>query len=258
MASTLAGRIPGGTFQLLGCSGAPGSGKSTLAELVVHLLSLGGQHALRLSLDDYYLSRDERRKLARQQHALFAQRGVPGTHDWQRLIDDLDRLRSGDIGNLRLPIFDKSLDDQADQSRFRRLDIPPRIVILEGWFIGSAPQESWALNDPLNVFEAEQDADGRWRRLVNESLAQCHRDLAPRLDGCWFLAVPDWDSVIDWRWQQERETNMDGRRLHLQSRQAVRCFLDPFQRIALHMLSECEQWADPVIGIDHQHLMSFR
>jgi D-glycerate 3-kinase len=138
------------------------------------------------------------------------------------------------------------------------LDWQPRIVILEGWFIGSPPQLSQALKDPANEFEERQDADGEWRSRVNQLLARHHLDLAHRLDSRWFLAAPDWSSVIDWRWQQELEDNTEGRLRHLQSRQAVTRFLAPFQRIAMHMLSGCERWADQIVQIDNQHMMSLR
>ncbi len=103
--------------------------------------------------------------------------------------------------------------------------------------------------------EAEHDPDGRWRALVNERLFNYHRDLQRRLDRYWFLAAPDWDSVIDWRWQQEREAVAAGAPPHLDSREAVAEFLDQFQRISQHMLATCRQWADVVVRLDREHMM---
>jgi len=251
-------QIPSRDFHVIGLSGAPASGKSTIATLIVKLLNQSQEQAVRLSLDDYYLGRNDRQKLARQQHALLAQRGVPGTHDWNRLIGDLDQIRSGEVGDLRLPRFSKARDDRVPESRVGFLDNQPRIVVLEGWLIGSPPQETPALTEPVNEFESRQDPDGQWRTLVNELLAQYHRDLARRLDYCWFLAVPDWSSVVDWRWQQEREDNTEGQHRLLENRQAVSRFLAPFQRIALHMLSGCERWADQIIDMNNHHIMSLR
>lgn len=244
--------IPNRSFSIVGLAGAPGSGKSALAGLVCGVLGRLGTHALVLSLDDYYLGRQQRAELAHT-HPLFTQRGVPGTHDWAELIADLDNLREGLVERLCLPRFDKSRDDRCEDSEFRRLSARPQVVILEGWLIGAPPQDSEALIHPLNQMEAGRDPDRRWRRLVNDQLARYHRDLAPRLDRRWFLAVPGWQSVVAWRWQQEQELVAAER--HLQTREDVARFLDQFQRIAVHMLATCGEWADVVIRLDDHHVM---
>src|SRR4051794_14728731 len=66
---------------LLGLCGAQGSGKSTLAARLAARLGARGQRAAILSLDDLYLPRAERARLARDVHPLLATRGVPLTHD---------------------------------------------------------------------------------------------------------------------------------------------------------------------------------
>jgi len=255
-AATTAGALirdlPNRSFGVVGLAGAPGSGKSALAGLVCGVVKQLGKHALVLSLDNYYLDRQQRLELARR-HPLLAQRGVPGTHDWARLIGDLDRIREGRIADLRLPRFDKSRDDRCEEGPIGRLEARPQLVILEGWLIGAPPQDPSALLGPVNQMEAERDPDGRWRGLVNDELARYHRDLAHRLHRRWFLAVPDWESVLAWRWQQETEAAEAER--HLESFDAVARFLDQFQRIALHMQATCGEWANRVVRLDDRHVM---
>lgn len=251
-AATLVRDVANRPFCIAGLSGAPGSGKSALAKLVVEVLEQSGVPALALSLDDYYLGRSQRRQLAHR-HPLFAQRGVPGTHDWSTLVGDLDALREGRLEALQRPRFDKASDERIEQSRFPPVKIQPRLVILEGWLIGAPPLRRDQLLEPLNELEAADDEDGRWRTQVSEGLARYHEDLSARIDRRWFLAVPGWASTIEWRWQQERELADGG--CHLESREAVVHFLDQFQRIAMHMLDTCDDWADIVIRIDKQHVM---
>jgi D-glycerate 3-kinase len=243
VATSLITEIPSDRFCLIGLSGAPGTGKSSLAHLICTLLNDFGTDSMVISLDDYYLGKQQRSQAA-ETHPLFAQRGVPGTHDWSRLVEDLDKIRSGGVKDLRLPRFDKKKDDRVPMEKFIRLAQPPRVVILEGWLIGAPPQKSAALGEPVNQTEALQDSDGRWRKQVNEKLARYHHDLDTRLDARWFMAVPGWTQVIDWRWQQEQESFRTGHKGYLNSRKAVSDFLDQFQRIAQHMCSTCEQWAD--------------
>ena len=96
----------------VGLAGAPGSGKSTLAGALVHSLRQSGLAACCLSLDDYYLCRSDRERLAAERHPLFLRRGAPGSHELERLTEDLDRLAAGESGDIRLPVFDKSSDDR--------------------------------------------------------------------------------------------------------------------------------------------------
>ncbi|MFC3212746.1 hypothetical protein [Novosphingobium panipatense] len=79
---------------VVGVCGAQGSGKSTLAAALKAHFEAGHRRVAILSLDDLYLTRQERTQLARQVHPLFATRGVPGTHDVALGIDLIDRMRA--------------------------------------------------------------------------------------------------------------------------------------------------------------------
>ena len=116
-AASLAQRIQTGQLAGVGIAAPPGAGKSTLSRTLAHLLSGMDIPACVVSLDDYYLPLEDRQELADRMHPLFLTRGVPGTHDFDRLIRDLDRLRAGDIDGLRMPVFDKSRDDRSPESK---------------------------------------------------------------------------------------------------------------------------------------------
>ena len=84
-----------GETYVLGINGAQGTGKSTLAELVSeYLTGEHGRSVVILSIDDLYLTREERRSLGRSIHPLLSTRGVPGTHDVTLGISVIERLRS--------------------------------------------------------------------------------------------------------------------------------------------------------------------
>lgn len=253
-AAYLVADLHGREFAIAGLAGAPGTGKSSMAGLVTAVLESQGRESLVLALDDYYLGRRARRELARV-HPLLAQRGVPGTHDWDRLVRHLDRLRSGDIAGLRLPRFDKARDDVRDESEFDLVIRQPTVVILEGWAVGAPPQDASALSTPINELEIREDPDGHWRSFVNQQVGRYHRDLSARLDRRWVMTAPGWRAVTDWRWQQERERSAGGAESHLESREAVAAFLGQFERLARHVEDSCEAWADVLIRLDAQHVM---
>ena len=95
-------------------SGLQGSGKSTLAAQIAAQAEAEGLRVAVLSLDDLYLTRDQRRQLAREVHPLLATRGPPGTHDVVVGCRVLDALKAGE--DIALPRFDKLADDRAQDA----------------------------------------------------------------------------------------------------------------------------------------------
>jgi len=245
----LLARIPRRHGTSLGIAGPPGSGKSTLARLLSFMLNESGTPTVLLSLDDYYLSRQDREALAQGRHTLLRRRGVPGTHDWQRFIRDFDCLREGDATELRLPVFDKATDDIAPRERWRAVKENPLCVLVEGWCIGAPAQDAADLTEPVNELERREDSRGIWRAYVNACLGRYCDDLAPRIGRYWYLQVPAWDCVIDWRWQQEQE--LAQARLH--SRAETAAFLATFERIVRHMQASAAAWAECRLRADSAH-----
>jgi D-glycerate 3-kinase len=254
LATELITRVPLTTVSTLAIAGSPGSGKSTLSRLLTHLLNQSGRATVLLSLDDYYLSREERKMRSQKMHELFINRGVPGTHNWNKLLADFDHLRKGEISGLKLPVFDKSTDDLKPESRWSKVSQVPAIIILEGWCVGAQPQSPSELLHPCNLLEKQKDGNGQWRKQVNRYLTNYRDDLLDRIDQFWYLEVPDWDCVVNWRWQQEQE--LEQRRL--QSRAEVIHFLGTFERIFRNMQSGAHEWADLRLYADHSHRLKIQ
>src|SRR5258706_2274764 len=96
---------------LVGLSGLPGSGKSTMAQALARVYRQRGIDTLVLGLDDFYLGKRERRRLAREVHPLFLTRGPAGTHDSSRLAAILAAIQSPSrFRPLQLPRFDRLRD----------------------------------------------------------------------------------------------------------------------------------------------------
>jgi D-glycerate 3-kinase len=76
-----------------------------------------------------------------------------------------------------------------------------------------------------------------------------YQGLRSRLDQVWYIQVPDWDCVVDWRWQQEQELA----HMNLLSRHDVRNFLSSFEQIVKSMQRTHIEWADLVIETDQRH-----
>ena len=242
---------------VVGICGPQGSGKSTTARIVQDLLTgVAGLQVATLSLDDLYLARLQRAALAATVHPLLATRGVPGTHDVARGIAVISRLRAArGSGETLLPRFDKAHDEPApprpcDVVR-GRLDV----LLLEGWCVGATAQPDAALAAPVNALEATADADGRWRRYVNDCLRGPYQDLYALIDRLVLLRAPRFERVVAWRQEQERALGArvraaGGQAPRLMSDAEVARFVMHFERLTRHVMHEMPSRADLVIDLD--------
>jgi D-glycerate 3-kinase len=242
---------------VVGLNGAQGSGKSTLSRLLQDILR--GEFGLRaagFSLDDLYLTRAERERLARTVHPLLATRGVPGTHDVELGLRTIQGLKEAGEGNeVPIPAFDKGRDDRCPKEEWTKWRGEADLVIFEGWCVGAVPQPEGDLDDPVNDLERRDDPDGSWRRWVNGRLADGYYGLFAGLDLLIMLQVPGMDSVFRWRGQQERQLAEEkGRDLSkLMDEQALRRFIMHYERLTRHMLEEMPGRADVVLRLNENH-----
>ena len=123
---------------VVGITGAQGTGKSTLAKLISALLTKNGFRVTNLSIDDFYLSRHARARLAETVHPLLASRGVPGTHDTPLALSTLTALESaGAADQVLLPAFNKAEDDCVIKDYWLKVNAAVYVIILEVCFFGA-------------------------------------------------------------------------------------------------------------------------
>jgi D-glycerate 3-kinase len=237
---------------VIGLSGLQGSGKSTLAAQVVAAAHDRGIDAITISIDDFYLGRAARKKLARNVHPLLKTRGVPGTHDVDLALRTLDALRGASPKHpAHVPRFDKGLDTRLPPSRWKKISHAPRFVILEGWCIGVTPQSANALRHPINSLERDEDPDAVWRTWVNEQIRSHYLQLWKRFDRLVLLQAPSFKIVQKWRDEQERALRKRGAK-HAQSRAALRRFLMHYERLSRHEMKTLPAIADMRIVLDEK------
>lgn len=247
--------------RVIGINGAQGTGKSTLVRLLQILLEEGFKlRVAGFSIDDIYLTRQEREALARTVHPLLITRGVPGTHEVDLGIRTIEALKHAGPGDrVAVPAFDKAVDDRKPESEWPVWEGRADLILFEGWCVGVRPQPDVALKDPVNDLERHEDPDGRWRRYVNDQLKGPYRRLFAVLDRLLMLEVPDLECVFRWRLEQERQL---ARRLRAQPRTGLRLmdeaqirrFVQHYERLTRWMLEEMPRRADVVLhlGTDHQ------
>ncbi len=220
---------------LLFVSGAQGIGKSTALSQITK--QSDGQIAA-LCLDDVYFAREDRLKLADIVHPLFKTRGPPGTHDLGLLDEALDMLLSASSSSSTpIPAFDKTRDDRFPREAWRIFTGQPAIIIVEGWMMGVLPDPNAPTAEPINQIEVE-DSHGIWRRYQEEKLADEYAKLWDRADGFLHLDAPGFETVLEWRLEQER-TNL-GSASNALSRERVEWvsrFILHYERLTRRMLA---------------------
>jgi len=238
---------------VIGINGAQGSGKTTLALFLSEWLQReSALTAVSVSLDDLYLGKHAREELAESKHPLLRTRGVPGTHDMalgRKLLREL--TEQGEEHVVKLPVFDKAIDDRVQPTEWPGVGAPVDVVLFEGWCVGARPQRDADLRDPVNVLEAQDDTDGRWRSFVNKKLKSDYAELFAQLDALLMLRIPSFDKVFEWRELQEQklpgESGMNAAEL--------REFVMYFERLTRHMLARMPDYANTVIDLDNSHGM---
>lgn len=243
---------------VLGINGGQGSGKSTLCELLKVILEQGfGLRVANLSIDDIYKTRAERAQLSRTVHPLFITRGVPGTHDVALGLGVINALKMAEVGDsVAIPAFDKAKDDRRPVEEWSRFQGAADVIIFEGWCVGAKPQIEAALIQPINTLEADEDADGRWRRHVNAQLRGDYAQLFGQLDALVMLKVPSMERVFEWRSLQEEKLAASlahNAATRVMNAAGIQRFIMHYERITRNMLVEMPSQADVSLFVNDEH-----
>lgn len=242
---------------IVGINGAQGSGKSTLSDLLVEIFQQQyGLNAVTLSLDDFYYTHNERKHLAHSVHPLLATRGVPGTHDTLLANETLDDLTShSGAQTVYIPRFNKAIDDRFEKGSWSPVNNKPDIIILEGWCIGATAQSSEQLLKPVNSLELNEDSEGVWREYVNEQLRTQYEPLFSRLDCTVMLKAPSFESVFNWRLEQEQKLinslkNTNNKNTRTMNEHEIDRFIQHYQRLTQHLLATLPATAQYIFELD--------
>ena len=237
--------------QVVFINGSQGSGKSTLADyLCTSTAEQQGSQCVALSLDDFYLTREQRIELARDVHPLLATRGVPGTHDIPLAMATIKSLIMGQDETL-ITRFDKSTDDRYPVQDCLTLSGPVGLIILEGWCVGATPQSDEALETAINRLEQQEDTQGLWRVYSNNALAGTYQRLFEMADSLVMLRAPSFDSIFKWRLEQERKMSMP-----LMDEAEILRFIQHYQRLTEHCLLEIPKRADHLFQLNSERQIS--
>ena len=242
---------------VIGLSGGQGSGKSTISQILKIIFHYYfNLNVTSFSIDDFYKTALERRNMSKSVHPLFLTRGVPGTHDCKMLYNVLRALLKKNFKSVRIPKFDKSIDDRFKLQFWQKILKKPDIIIFEGWCVGAKPQKKKDLIVPINVLEKEKDKKGIWRKYVNNELKKNYKKIFKYINKNIFLRVPNFKYVFKWRLLQEEKLIASSRGSRTMSKDQIKNFIMYYERITKEMLKNYDKESHIVIKIDKQHRLS--
>ena len=226
-------------------AGSQGSGKSTLSVLIKkYFLKFYSKNVVVLSIDDFYLSSNQRKRLARKSNSnLFETRGVPGTHNLKLLYKVTNNLIKKKFP-VYIPVFDKVTDNKKSYKRkINKADL----IILEGWCVGSKPIDMKYLKKNINDLEKRSDSNLIWRNAYNNALTN-YQKLFKKYNYYIFIKLPNWDYVINWKYKQElrlRSLKSDNR-----LKKSLNQFIKYYEKLSKWMSLTTPSYCNILITLD--------
>lgn len=252
-----------GRTLVVGINGCQGSGKTTLADYLCTCLQARGLRSIAISIDDFYLTRQQRQQLATDVHPLFSTRGVPGTHDLELALETLQQL-SQDNGDVKVPKFNKAQDDRLPKTEWPHVETPLDIIILEGWCVGITAEAEEALLEPVNELESLRDPQGKWRNYINQQLVTNYPELWQLIDRLIMLQAPSFSCVYQWRLEQEQKLTQEvalkeealnddaSKNNHIMPAEEIRQFIQHYERLTRHALKYLPKNCQHLFQLTHK------
>ena len=242
---------------ILGLSGGQGIGKTTISSIITLILKKYFKlNIFKISIDDFYKTRKERFLLSKKIHSLLMTRGVPGTHDINIMLNFFKRVKKNNFKSLKLPKFDKAIDDRCKKSSWYTIKKRPDIIIFEGWCVGARSQKNSILKKPVNSLEKSNDQNLFWRKYVNDQLKKKYKKLFSYLDYLLYMKAKNFSLLQKWRLKQEKKLwikSKNKKNLKLMSKGDVINFMQTYQRITQNMFKDAPKYASIIIKLNSNH-----
>ena len=242
---------------IIGLAGGQGSGKTTISSILTLILKKYFKlNVFKVSIDDFYKTRKDRRILSITKHPLLMTRGVPGTHDIDLMLRFFTKVKSKNFKKIEIPKFNKAIDDRYKKNFWYKLKSKPDVVIFEGWCVGAKAQTINQLKKPVNSLERVYDQRIKWRSYVNNQLKTKYNILFKQLDGLLYLKAKNFNLLKKWRLKQERKLwakTRNKRNLKIMSSGDLLNFMQTYQRITQQMFKDATKSSSVIMNLNSKH-----
>ena len=242
---------------IIGLAGGQGSGKTTISSILTLILHKYFKlNVFKVSIDDFYKTRKDRRLLSKNKHPLLMTRGVPGTHDIDLMLSFFKKIRSKNFKSLKVPTFNKAIDNRYPKNLWHKIESKPDVIIFEGWCVGARAQTANQLKKSINSLEKAQDKSTKWRTHVNNQLKTKYKTLFNQLDELLYLKAKNFNLLREWRLKQERKLwikSTNKKNLKIMSNGDIVNFMQTYQRITQQMFKDALKSSSIIINLNSNH-----
>ena len=242
---------------IIGLAGGQGSGKTTISSILSLILTKYFKlNVFKVSIDDFYKTRKDRKLLSKIKHPLLMTRGVPGTHDIDLILNFFKKIKVKNFKTFQVPKFNKAIDDRYSKSLWTKIKSKPDIVIFEGWCVGAKPQKNVQLKKPINSLERAHDQNSMWRLHVNKQLKTKYKGLFKQLDGLLYLKAKNFNTLKNWRLKQEKKLwiqTKNKKNLKIMSSGDIINFMQTYQRITQQMFKDAIKSSSVIMSLNANH-----
>ena len=241
----------------VGLAGGQGTGKTTISSLMrIILIKYFKLKVFRISIDDFYKTRKERISLSKRIHPMLLTRGVPGTHDINMMLSFFKKVKNKKFKRLKLPTFNKAIDDRSNKKSWYELNEKPDVVIFEGWCVGAKSETNNTLKKTINSMEKTKDQKKIWRKYVNYQLKSKYKNLYSQLNCLIYLKAKNFNLLQKWRLKQERKLWIKSKmksNSKIMSKGDVINFMQTYQRITQNMFRYMPKYASIIFNLNSNH-----
>ena len=241
----------------VGLAGGQGTGKTTTSSLIKIILSkYFNLNVFNISIDDFYKTRKERISLSKRVHPMLLTRGVPGTHDIDMMLNFFKKSKIKKFKRLKLPTFNKAIDDRFSKKHWYDLKKKPDVIIFEGWCVGAKSETNNTLRKAINLMEKTKDQNQTWRKYVNDQLKTKYKKLYSQLNCLIYLKAKNFSLLQKWRLKQERKLWIKSKKnsnTKIMSKADVLSFMQTYQRVTQNMFRYMPKYASIIINLNSDH-----
>jgi len=241
----------------VGLAGGQGTGKTTISSLIrIILIKYFKLKVFRISIDDFYKTRKERISLSKRIHPMLLTRGVPGTHDINMMLSFFKKVKRKKFKRLKLPTFNKAIDDRSNKKHWYELNEKPDVIIFEGWCVGAKSEKNNTLKKTINSMEKVKDQKKIWRKYVNQQLKLKYKNLYSQLNCLIYLKAKNFNLLQKWRLKQERKLWIKSKiksNSKIMSKGDVINFMQTYQRITENMFRYVPKYASIILNLNTNH-----
>ena len=241
----------------IGLAGGQGTGKTTISSILkIILINYFKLNVFKISIDDFYKTRKDRIKLSKRIHSMLLTRGVPGTHDIKMMLDFFKSAKKKKFKKMKLPLFDKSVDDRLPKKKWYEIKKRPDVIIFEGWCVGAKAQTNHEIKKSINSMEKSMDKQLKWRKFVNYNLKTSYKKLFKQLDSLLYLKASSFNQLRKWRLKQEKKLKIqtkNKKNLKIMDKKDVMNFMQTYQRITENMFKNVPKYASIIMNLNSSH-----